>query len=179
MRKAGEQQLSNYTYFQSMNGSSEKTGLDKNSIDLISAGQAFHWFDVQKSKEEFNRILKKDGYVSLIWNNRKINSSVFLRDYENLLLNFSTDYKLVDHKNVNERILGEFFDQFKLKIFSNFQIFNFEELKGRLLSSSYAPMPDHPGYKPMIKELEKIFNQNEIDGKVKFEYDTELYYGSI
>ena len=179
MRKAGEKQLSNYKYFKSITGSSENTGLKTNSINLISAGQAFHWFDFQKSKEEFKRILKKNGYISLIWNNRKIDSSVFLHEYEKLLINFSVDYKLVDHKNVNKKILGDFFDQYKLKIFPNFQIFNFEELKGRLLSSSYAPMPDNPGYLPMVKELEKIFNQNEIDGKVKFEYDTELYFGTL
>ncbi len=179
MRKAGEKQLSNYTCFKSINGSSENTGLDNNSVDLISAGQAFHWFDVQKSKEEFKRILKKNGYVSLIWNNRRTNSTAFLREYENLLLNFSTDYKIVDHKSINEKILNEFFKNYKLKTFLNYQIFNFEELKGRLLSSSYSPMPDHPDYKPMIKRLEKIFNKNEIDGKVKIEYDTELYYGTM
>ena len=179
MRKAGEQQLSNYSYFNSIDGSSENTDLQNNCIDIISAGQAFHWFDVQKSKEEFKRILKKHGYVALIWNNRKIDSSAFLREYENLLINFSVEYKLVDHKNVNKKILSDFFDQYTLKIFPNFQIFNFEELKGRLLSSSYAPMPDNPGYLPMVKELEKIFNQNEIDGKVKFEYDTELYFGTL
>ena len=179
MRKAGEQQLSNYSYFNSIDGSSENTDLQNNCIDIISAGQAFHWFDVQKSKEEFKRILKKHGYVALIWNNRKIDSSAFLREYENLLINFSVEYKLVDHKNVNKKILSDFFDQYTLKIFPNFQIFNFEELKGRLLSSSYAPVSGHPGYIPLIKELEKIFNQNEIDGKVKFEYDTELYFGTL
>ncbi|MEJ2617829.1 MAG: hypothetical protein P8Z35_22935, partial [Ignavibacteriaceae bacterium] len=77
------------------------------------------------------------------------------------------------------KILSEFFDQYRLKTFANFQIFNFEELKGRLLSSSYAPMPDHLGYKPMVEELEKIFNQNEVGGKIQFEYDTELYFGTL
>ena len=66
-----------------------------------------------------------------------------------------------------------------MKIFPNQQIFDFEELKGRLLSSSYAPMPDHPKYKTMINELKKIFDQNKINGKVKFEYDTEVYYGTV
>ena len=179
MRKAGEQQLSNYTNFKSINGSSENTGLKNNIVNLISAGQAFHWFDVQKSKEEFKRILKKKGYVFLIWNNRKTTSSKFLREYENLLINFTVDYKLVDHKNVNEKILNVFFKSYELKTFSNYQVFNLDGLKGRLLSSSYAPMPDQPGYKQIIEELERIFNQNEIDGKVEIEYDTELYYGTL
>ena len=179
MRRAGEEQLKNYLQFRSINGSSENTGLEYNSTDLISAGQAFHWFDLEESKREFERILKKNGYVLLVWNKRKTKSSVFLEEYENLLINYAIDYKVVDHKNVDEKILDSFFDKYKLKIFPNQQIFNFEELKGRLLSSSYAPMPGHMNYKQMIKELERIFNQNEIEGKVNFEYDTELYYGTL
>lgn len=179
MRKAGKQQLKSFLQFKSINGSAENTGLEKNSIDLISVGQAFHWFNLEKSKKEFQRILRKNGYVLLIWNSRRTNSSVFLKGYEELLTNYSVDYKLVDHKNVNEKILNEFFYKYKLKILPNYQIFDFEELKGRLLSSSYTPLPDHPNYKPMIKELENLFNQNEIKGKVKFEYDTELFYGTL
>ena len=179
MRKAGEQQLKKFPQFNSINGSAENTDLKANSIDLISAGQAFHWFNLEKSKKEFQRILKKNGYVLLIWNSRKTNYSRFLKEYEKLLINYSPDYKLVDHKNINENILNKFFYKYKSKILSNYQIFDFKELKGRLASSSYAPLPDHPNYKPMIKELKSLFNQNEIEGRVKFDYDTELYYGIL
>ncbi len=179
MRKAGENQLKNYSNFISINGSSENTSIDDDKVDLIAAGQAFHWFNVEKSKKEFKRILNKNGYVILVWNNRKTGSSGFLRDYEELLKNHSVDYQLVDHKNVNEKILKQFFDNYELKIFQNFQDFDFEGLKGRLLSSSYAPMPGHPKYLPMMAQLENIFNKNKTDGKVKFEYNTELYYGTI
>ncbi len=179
MRKAGEHQLKNYPNFISINGSSENTGIDADKVDLITAGQAFHWFNVEKSKKEFKRILNENGYVILIWNNRKTGSSEFLRVYEELLVNHSVDYKLVDHKNVNERILDEFFNKYELKIFPNSQYFDFEGLKGRLLSSSYAPMPGHPKYTPMINQLEDIFNKNKVNGKVNFEYKTELYYGTI
>ncbi len=173
MRKAGEQQLKDYSLFRSIEGSSEETRIENASVDLVTAGQAFHWFDIEKSKNEFKRILRENGFVSLIWNKRNTKSSDFLREYEDLLLNNSVDYKLVDHKNVNEKILNEFFAEYKLKIFPNCQAFNFEGLKGRLLSSSYAPMRGNPKYKPMINELERIFQKNEIDGKIKFEYDTE------
>ena len=179
MRKAGEEQLKDYKNFKSVDGNAEETGLESNSIDLITAGQAFHWFNIEKSKMEFKRILKKTGYVSLIWNNRKADSSPFLVEYENLLINYCIDYQEVNHKNVNDQILNKFFMEYELKIFPSGQVFDFEGLKGRLLSSSYAPMPDHPKFKPMIEKLEEIFNQNKIGGKIKFEYDTELYLGII
>jgi ubiquinone/menaquinone biosynthesis C-methylase UbiE len=179
MRKAGEKQLINYKNFTSTSGNAEETGLKNKSIELITAGQAFHWFDVEKSKIEFKRILKKDGYVLLIWNNRKVDSSSFLVEYENLLINYCIDYQFVNHKNFNNEILKKFFVKYELKTFPNWQVFDLKGLKGRLLSSSYAPMPDHPKFKLMIEKLEEIFIQNETRGKVKFEYDTELYFGII
>jgi ubiquinone/menaquinone biosynthesis C-methylase UbiE len=179
MRNAGERQLKNYSKFKSIKGNAEETGIEGKSIDLITAGQAFHWFDIPKSKKEFKRILKENGFVVLIWNNRKTDSSLFLREYEDLLLNYSIDYKLVDHKNINEKILNQFFYKYELKVFPNHQEFDFEGLKGRLLSSSYAPMPHHPNYNNMIEQLKIIFTHYEINGTVKFEYDTEMYWGTI
>lgn len=57
MRQAGELLLKDYPNFHSMNGSAELTTLPNQSIDLIVAGQAFHWFDVGQCRQEFQRIL--------------------------------------------------------------------------------------------------------------------------
>ena len=62
---------------------------------------------------------------------------------------------------------------------SNRQQFDFEGLSGRLLSSSYAPMPGHPNFEPMMSELAAIFNEHAIAGIVRFDYDTELYLGQL
>jgi hypothetical protein len=64
----------------------------------------------------------------------------FLREYEQLLLKYATDYQKVRHENINEQKLGAFFEKrFQLRAFSNDQIHDFDGLKGRLLSSSYMP----------------------------------------
>ncbi len=136
MRNSAEELLKQYSGFSSLNASAESTMLNNNSIDLISAGQSFHWFDVERSKIEFKRNLKPDGWVMLIWNERLTDVDEFAVEYENLLLKYSMDYKQVDHRNVDEKALHLFFSSFQLKTFSNKQEFDFIGLKGRLLSST-------------------------------------------
>ena len=58
MREAGEDFLKEYDKFRSVNGTSEKTTISDHSVDLITAGQAYHWFDIEKTAVEFKRILK-------------------------------------------------------------------------------------------------------------------------
>ncbi|MFN1835773.1 class I SAM-dependent methyltransferase [Balneola sp. MJW-20] len=45
----------------------ETTGLPDSSMDIVSSFQAFHWFNFAKSLAEFNRVLKKDGKLALVW----------------------------------------------------------------------------------------------------------------
>jgi len=180
MRGAGEEYLKDYTNFISVDGSAESAPLEKYSVDLIIAGQAFHWFDVEKAKEEFKRILEPGGNVVLIWNVRQLDTTPFLKAYEELLIKYGTDYLKVRHENVDNKVLTKFYDQeYESKTFYNEQVFDFESLKGRLLSSSYSPTDDMPEYQPMLEQLQKIFNEYNHNGKINFPYDTNIYYGSL
>jgi len=179
MRKAGERYLKKYSNFISINGSAELTNLKKNSIDLITAGQAFHWFELRKTKKEFKRILRTNGYAVLIWNT-KYASTTFLKAYHKLIRKYGTDYEKVRHEAVGKEILLKFYGKrYNLKRFSNKQTLNYKSLKGRLLSSSYIPLPPHPEYKEMIAELERIFANNHKNNEVLFEYKTNVYWGKI
>jgi SAM-dependent methyltransferase len=173
--------LDEYPNFKSVDGTAESTTLESRSVDFITVGHAFHWFDLGKTKPEFLRILKPGGWVVIIWNNRRTDTTPFLRSYEGLLLNYGTDYKEVSPANFDYGVLGSFFGKtgFKMRLFENFQRFDLEGLKGRLLSSSYIPMEGHPNYEPMMNELEHIFLRHQKDGKVIFEYDTRVYYGQM
>jgi SAM-dependent methyltransferase len=155
--------------------------LQEHSIDLITAGQAFHWFKRGKAREEFLRILKPGGYVVLAWNDRQTDTSPFLAAYEDLLFRFGTDYAQVNHRHIDETVIASFFGpaSFKVKKFDNDQTFDFEGLRGRLLSSSYTPEPGDPRYEPMLQTLEQIFQAHNENGVVRFEYETIVYYGQL
>jgi len=175
MRNAAENLLKDYSNFISINGSAEKTGLKENSIDLITAGQAFHWFDVKKTREEFRRIIKPTGYIVLIWNNRRKTAPGFPSESEHLLLKYGKDYKEVQK---TEKNIESFF-QFEKEFFYNFQDLNLEEYKGRILSASYIPLEDDPNYEKMITDFENLFKKYQQNGLIRLEYDTEIYYGKI
>ncbi len=180
MRTVAERLLKDCPQFVSIEGAAESTTLESISVDFVTAAQAFHWFDGRKARREFARILRPEGWVVLIWNERRLDSSPFLRSYEELLLSFGTDYKQVRHKNVTEGI-RDFFDpnRFWRESFENLQRFNLESLQGRVFSASYTPEPGHPNFEPMIGRLREIFDANQKNGQVIFEYDTTVYYGHL
>lgn len=181
MREAAEKLLSGYNNFKSVDATAENTGLGNKSVDLIVAGQAFHWFDKEKCKEEFKRILKPSGVVVLMWNDRRTDTTQFLEAYEDFIKMFATDYLQVNHKNIDEKIFNNFFGEsnYKMESFLNFQYFDLEGLKGRILSSSYMPAEGHKDFDFMMSVLKKIFTRFQEDGKVTIEYDTKLYYGKL
>jgi formamidopyrimidine-DNA glycosylase len=179
MRAAAEEQLRGIAGFISIKATAEETTLSAGSVDLIVAGQAFHWFDQDRARAEFLRILKPRGWVALLWNTHKTDSTPFMREYEQLLQTFSIDYRQVDRRNSTAESLGKFSPYLQKRTFPNAQEFDFAGLKGRLLSSSYAPLPGHLNFAPMMAELERIFTRHEIGGAVRFEYETELYFGLL
>ncbi len=185
MREAGDAYLANYARFTSLDGTAEATKLPAGSMDFVLAGQAFHWFDRDKTRSEFKRVLKDESYVVLIWNDRRLvakhDATPFLRDYEDLLQTFASDYQEIDHKNVQHaEVLTPFFGgTFFEAAFDNFQTFDLDGLMGRLHSSSYVPPKHHPNYAPLAKRAKEIFEACQVNGKVAFEYDTRVYYGLL
>ncbi|HWB93371.1 MAG TPA: class I SAM-dependent methyltransferase [Puia sp.] len=180
MREAAERLLGGYGgKFVSVDGTAEATGLAADSVQLIVAGQAFHWFDAAKSRAEFLRILRPKGVVALIWNERLVDS-VFEKEYDALILEYGNDYKTVDHRNIDNVKIGGFFAPAShvLKQFPNEQWFDFEGLKGRLLSSSYMPKSGS-GYVPMLRDLQQLFQRHQQGGRVRVGYDTKIYSGVL
>jgi len=178
MRLAAQRMLAEFPNFKIFKGTAESTTLPDNWIDFITAMQAFHWFDREKARLEFQRILKHAGRAIIIWNSRKKGATPFLDAYEQLLQQFATDYSAVRHDNIDEGALRTFLGPtFAHHRLDNQQIFDFESLQGRLLSSSYAPAEGHPNHEPMLRELRRIFDRFEQNGTVPFDYDTDVYWG--
>jgi len=180
MRETGEQVLAGYEKFVAVAGSAEETTLETAAVDFVTAAQAAHWFDLKRTRVEFARILRVGGWCVLIWNERLVDATPFLREYEQLLLSYGTDYKEVRHERTTEKIY-EFFapSECQERTFAMQQRFDYEALAGRLLSSSYAPLPGHANYGPMMQELERIFREHVREGVAEVEYKTRVYYGKL
>jgi SAM-dependent methyltransferase len=181
MREAGERLLADYPNFVSVEGRAEETTLADACVDFVVAGQAFHWFDPAGARREFVRILRPEGWVVLAWNDRRTAGTPFLEDYERLLLEYGTDYREVSAKYMEESSLSTLYGgaEVRAATFDNEQVFDFDGLKGRLASSSYAPQPGHPRHAPMMRELEAVFRRHESAGRVVVAYDTKVFYGRL
>jgi len=180
MRKAAEEFLKVFPNFKSTDGTAENTTLPDKSIDFVIAAQAFHWFYKEKTRTEFGRILKDKGFIALVWNERQLGTNDFLREYEQFLIEFGSDYEKVRHDNIDGKILEDFFQkEFSTKTFLNVQTLDFAGLKGRVLSSSYMPAETDSRFEPMVAGLERIFDKYAENGKIQILYDTNVHYSQI
>jgi SAM-dependent methyltransferase len=180
MREAGERLLAGYENFTSVAGTAEATTLPGNSVGLVGAGQAFHWFDPPEAREEFGRILVPGGRVALVWNSPLYDASPFMRDYRRLLERFGTDWEKVTHLEVDAGTLRPFFGgSFEERRLENRQTFDRESLEGRLLSSSFVPGPGDERCGPMLEELAGIFSGHQRGSEVVFEYEVRVFYGRL
>jgi SAM-dependent methyltransferase len=177
MRAAAEELLGDRPAFTSINATAENTSLPDQSLDGITAGQAFHWFDRLATKFEFRRVLRPGGFIALVWNNWQSESSDFMRDYTQLLLEWGTDYQRVSRTNIDDAAIRQFFHPrpFQKFIFPNYQIFDFEGLKGRLLSSSYTPQAGHPKHEPLMEGIQEVFDTHQSNDEIRFDYKTTMY----
>ncbi len=180
MRAAAASCLAEFPFFRLVDGTSSDTTLAGGSVDLVVAAQAFHWFDAEKTRHEFKRILRPDGWIALIWNIRQLDSTPFLREYELFLQLYSRDYETVRHENITDAEIADFFNgPFEARSFPNVQDFDFDGLKGRMLSSSYMPSESDPVYPKMIADLDTLFAKHAENGKIKVFYDTKVYVSNV
>ncbi|HMA35176.1 MAG TPA: class I SAM-dependent methyltransferase [Chloroflexia bacterium] len=180
MREAGARLLAPHPGYTAVDGRAEATTLPARSVDFVTAGQAFHWFDPAAARAEFQRILRPGGWVALIWNQRRTESSAFLAGYEALLQTYAPEYP-VHEPGAGAAGMRALFGAggWQVAHFPNAQHLDRDGLQGRVLSSSYVPEPGHPNHAPMLAALADLFAAHEVDGQVTFEYDTEVYYGRL
>jgi len=181
MRAAAERMLTGQGHFRSVAGTAEATTLADASVDWVTAAQAFHWFDVERTRREFRRILRGSGPVALVWNDRRADTP-FLAAFEQFLETHGTDYAAVRHQNVTaEGVLEGFFEGRPIgrRTFANRQSLDFAGLRGRVLSASYMPGAGHPRHEAMIAALRELFERFATNEVVSVEYDTRMFVGRV
>jgi SAM-dependent methyltransferase len=181
MRAAAAQWLQGFDRFSAVDGTADHTGQADASIDLITVAQAFHWLDEAATRREFARMLRPGGLAAIWWNSRRLTGTPFLEGYEALLQAWGTDYTSVAERYADDaHMRGWFGSGFRAAAsFEHGQRLGFEALRGRLMSSSYAPKPDHPGHEPMLVALRELFDNCAVDGTISFDYDTRIFTGEL
>ncbi len=179
MRVKSEKLLSKFINFISVEGTAENTMLATSGVDVITVGQAFHWFDLKKTKKEFKRILKKDGHVVIVWNERK-NASQVMKAINKILLSLNREHEEAEKNLVDKNLLNTFYgvEKVNTSTFPNFQMLDLAGLKGRILSVSYVPEKGDVN-KRIMNEIKDIFEKYNNGGQVKVEYTTRVFWGNL
>lgn len=179
MRAEAQASLGSYFNFVSVHGTAEATALANHSVDLVTAAQAFHWFDPTPTREEFHRILAPDGCAAIVFNTRRSDASAFMRAYESFLREHAVDYARVDHRRVDAERLHAFLGDYH-EWRHHFSVFHdLEGVIGLSSSSSYTPAPGHPDHDAFYAALRDLFATHQVSGTVEFLYETEAYAGKL
>jgi ubiquinone/menaquinone biosynthesis C-methylase UbiE len=181
MRTTAERTLSGNPACRSIDGAAEATTLEDRTVDLITSAQAFHWFDRVPARLEFSRILKSDGWIALLWNERQEDAAPINQAYDNLLKAMVSGYQDVSHRRVVAEDIRAFFapGEVQLRIFANNQTLDCDGFLGRLISSSYVPNLGQPGHQEIVEAAKKVFEVHQVGGKITFEYETKVYFGRL
>ena len=179
MRTVAERNLKKYLpKFISVNGTAEATGLKDAAVELVTVGQALHWFDIAKARKEFKRVLSRGGHVLIVYNWRKDEAGAN-EAYSKLTRRFSKN--MADVPDINRMYIRRFLGsrRFARFVVPNYQTLSLNGLMGRLASASYAPQLGSLKWVKLEKDMKTIFDKYSRDGAYTIHYDTTLYVGKL
>lgn len=180
MRRIASQRLVALDRCILLEGTAESTGLPDDSIDIIVSAQAFHWFDLVRTKAEFRRVGRNSPRVAIVWNLRNTDTP-FESAYETLIRRYAVDYLNVSQRKMNTVDVLSFFAPAvpEYRVFGHVDFLTHEQLRGRTCSYSFMPdgrsllLPD------MLASLATLFDTHQKGGKVRLSYKARLFVGAI
>ncbi len=179
MRAACERLGSAWPGLTVQDATAEETGLGDASVDFVSAGRAFHWFDQEKAAMEFRRILRPGGWVVLASNGRLRDDSPQSKDYEALLCQHGTEYEANRWRHITDPRVDDFFaggELFRDEIRGE-QRLTREELIGQTQSLAVAPQQSDAKYEGMQQALREFFAKWQVDGVVTMQTVCQMACG--
>lgn len=181
MRTKAEQNLRKFDLFTSINGSAEDTTLPENSVDLVIAAQAFHWFDKEKFKLECKRILKQERNVALVWNSRDSESPLIKENAEIFKKYCPSFYGFSGGIGENEEVFKQFFrnGQYEYKRFHYDLVMDYNGFLGRNLSASYSLKESDNDYKLFVEDISNLFEKYSYNGTIVMPNFTRSYLGYV
>jgi len=181
MRAAGVEYLARYPAYQACDGTAEASGLAPASIDLVIAGQAFHWFDPARFRAESLRILRPGGWAALIWNDRDLSGTPFLVGYEALLIECGNDYQAIRYRHQGTDAIPVYFGGRAPQPaeFRHQRNMDWNALAALAGSASYLPAADQPRHADLMAALRRLFVANAAGGTIEMRYTCRVHAARV
>lgn len=181
MRAEADCLLSGDHRYTSRAGWAENTGLPTASVDLVTAAQAFPWFDKPGFRKECRRILRGNGYVAVLWHHRETDNDL-VRDHDTICRRFCPRYRGPEAGwRDSMAMFGSFFRDgaFVRGTFRNDIDRDWPAYLGANLSSTYTPRPEEPQYNAFVEALRGLFDKHQTDGLLSVPTVTQCCLGRV
>ena len=178
MRAAADLTLKPYPRYRSVAGSAEATTLTDQTIDLITAAQAFHWFDIEPTRREWLRILRPQGQIALVWNDRLLTDPL-QRDLEAVFSDFGGGKRDAVLAREDRSSVEQFFGSGTARkhTYPHEHRLDQEGFTSLGLSRSYMPPRDTPEGQRALDVLSQLFQRHATVGFVTVRYRTVMSVG--
>lgn len=180
MRAAADRQIGGVKGYRSVEGSAESLPIGVGSVSLITAAQAFHWFDVDRARAEFHRVLTSAGQVALIWNDRVLDDPIQMALDEVFLAYGGAKRTAVVARDQRSGV-PRFFEPNPMRhyTFPNAQQLSREGLLGLVFSRSYIPARTSMEGAAVAERVGEIFYRHATEGSVEIRYQTTATLGRL
>ena len=181
MRAVAESHLGDQPGFRSVAATAENTTLEDHGVSLVTAAQAFHWFDRPRFREECRRIKRPGAPVALVWNNRDMEQEIN-QELERVCIDLCPSFVAFGGGIEDEpAIFQEFFQggQFEHRVFDNAERHDLAGFLGRNLSNSYAPLAGDDNYQPFVCAMEALFARYAAGEFITLPMETNSYFGTV
>ncbi len=181
MRGVAEAHLGDQPGFRSVAATAENTTLEDHSVSLVTAAQAFHWFDRPRFQEECRRILRPGGPVALVWNNRDMRQGIN-QELERVCIDLCPNFVafgggLEDQPDVFRAFFKN--SRYEYRVFDNAERHDLTGFLGRNLSNSYAPLARDDNYQPFIYAMKALFARYAAGEFITLPMETNSYLGTV
>ncbi|HEX4003755.1 MAG TPA: methyltransferase domain-containing protein [Candidatus Acidoferrales bacterium] len=181
MRAACEELLPRYPLLTCIDGTAEETRLPEHSVDFVAIGRALHWFDQEKCRPEFIRILSAGGWVVLASQGPHMRSEPVILEFQTIIKEHGLDYARMEHRYDLDSAARRLFAgcEFHEAEFGSPEEMSYEELEGFMLSLSVIPQPGNPGFAAMRRALQEYFARHESGGKIGIPMTCKIHFGHL
>lgn len=178
MRNKAEEKLSLNHNFKSVLGRDSDFNLPDNSVDCVTAAQAFHWFDTDAFAKECKRVLKDGGKVILIYNSRDEDSGCTKKLAE-VRHRYNNEFKGFSNGISEEKCVLFFSGECSVFSADNTQVYDRQGYVNRVLSSSYSLNEDDERYQQYLCDINEIFDEFSENGFIRVPVHTVAYIGEM
>jgi ubiquinone/menaquinone biosynthesis C-methylase UbiE len=179
MREVAEKFFKGRNNVHSVNACAEHTNLTTGSIDVISIGQALHWFDLKKAKNEFLRILKKPGFALVVGKGPTFTDKNLAEEIDALTQQFC--YKKDKRIDFDEICHDEIFTPFKAETITIVR--RIKETVSQIihgtLSCSFSPDEGHKDFPVFVETMKSILLKYAFHNMIEVDIKTKMTYGRM